>query len=495
LSVSNKSIGLLSQCVRASGALVIGSLLDNFLRFVRNVILVRLLAPEAFGLMATLIAAVAATEAFTEVGFRQSVIQNKRGAEDDFLNVIWWLSTTRALGLYLITFALAPWIAVFFGKPDSVTLLRVGFIVLLFNGMVSPRLHVLEKELRFKNWVLLMQASGLAAIVISVASALILRNAWALVFGYIAEAFLKTTLSFIFYFFTPRLKFSRSCAREVKGFSRGMFGLPILMILFVQTDTFVVGKLLTVGVLGMYALAKDLADLPNKVFSKVSPLILPAFSIVQEDRTMLRGAVLTITQSIVTFIAPLLAFFIVFAKPILSLTYGSDYGTVAGPFAVLCGYSLLFICSSIIMNAYVAIGQPGIQRTAAAARTGLFIVLIYPAVKMFGLQGASIAMLMSMTLSLSVQLVFARPLLDMGLADYFTKWLPGISLSFFVIVFGSILSLLVKAGWLLTCLGGVLCVLSWLFALLRVRSVRSVLQELKASLRLKPYTSEVKPVQ
>lgn len=456
--------------------------MDNFLRFVRNIVLVRLLSPEAFGLMATLIAAVAATEAFAEVGLKQSVIQNKRGAEDDFLNVIWWLSAARAFGLYFIAFVAAPWIADFFGRPQAANMLRIGFLVIVLNGLVSPRLHVLEKELRYGNWVILAQASSLAAIGVSVIAAFLLRNAWALVVGYLAEAFLKSLLSHIFYRFRPRLCFSKSCAHEVQGFSRGIFGLPVLMMLFVQADTLVVGKVLSVGMLGMYAMAKDLSDLPNKVFSKVSPLFLPAFSMVQDDLTSLRHAVLTLTGSMVTLVAPLFVFFILFAKPLLSFVYGPNYAEVASSFQVLCIYALLFVSSSITMNAYIALGRPGTQRTAAAVRTGLFMLLIYPAVKVFGLLGAPIAMLTSMVAALSTQLVYARRLLKIRVRDYVAEWLPGIGLSALVAVSSVIVSFFTEPGWVRNWIGLAMCMMAWSYALVKAGPVRRLLQRVRRSM-------------
>jgi lipopolysaccharide exporter len=472
----NNPVGLLGRCIRAGGALTIGSFLDNLFRFVRNMILARLLAPEAFGLMATVIAAVAATEAFAEVGLRQAVIQNQRGAEEDFLNVIWWLSALRGLVLYLVTFVAAPWIAQFFGKPESAVLLRVGFLVLLFNGLISPRVYVLEKELRFKNWVILMQGSGILAVVISVISAFYLRNAWALVLGYIVEAFLKALLSFVFYFFRPAPRLFRPHVKDIMRFSRGMVGLPVLMMLFVQTDTFVIGKLLSVGTLGMYSLAKDLADLPNKVFSRISPLILPTLSVMQNDLDKLRSIVLLLTKVFLTFGIPFFAFVMLFSRPILSIVYEPGYGAMAGPFAIVCVYTLLFICSSLIMNLYMAIGRPQIHRTAAAVRTGLFLALIYPATKTLGLLGASLAMLTAMAASLFIQLLYARRLIDLNLTEYFTAWLPGIWLSFIVITPSLFVTFVLNSNGLLVLgMGAFLCISTWIVALVKMNLFRSPL--------------------
>ena len=45
-------------------------------------------------------------------------------------------------------------------------------------------------------------------------------------------------------------------------FSKRMFGLPILMMIFFQADIFVIGKVMSMGQLGIYSLARSLARCP-----------------------------------------------------------------------------------------------------------------------------------------------------------------------------------------------------------------------------------------
>ena len=40
----------------------------------------------------------------------------------------------------------------------------------------------------------------------------------------------------------PSVKYNTSCLKEILSFSRGMYGLPIMMLLFVQMDIIVIGR-------------------------------------------------------------------------------------------------------------------------------------------------------------------------------------------------------------------------------------------------------------
>jgi O-antigen/teichoic acid export membrane protein len=176
-----RSDSLQDRIRQGGGVLTLGSFAENLLRFLRNMILARLLAPDAFGLMATIIATVAASEAFAEVGLTQSIIQNKKGADKEFLNVIWWFSAFRGIILYIIVFFAAPFIADFLNKPELTFILRIALIVIIFRGLISPKIYLLQKELKFTQWVLLTQSASILGIIIAIISAFFIRNFWALV--------------------------------------------------------------------------------------------------------------------------------------------------------------------------------------------------------------------------------------------------------------------------------------------------------------------------
>jgi len=466
--------GLLGRCIRATGSLAAGSFVENALRFARNIILARIITPEAFGLMATITAATGALEAFTEVGLRQSIIQNKKGAEEEFLNVAWWISAFRALALYVIAYYIAPFIATFFDKPEATQLLRIGFIVILFNGCISPRVHVLEKHFRFKAWVILTQGSGAVGVVLAIVAGFLLQNVWALVLGYVSEAFLRFFFSFVICPLKPRIRFGREHAKEILRYSRGMFGLPILMMLLSQADVFVIGRVLSLGQLGLYTLAKSLAEMPLGVISKVAhPVILPAFSEMQDDKEKLKKSLVLTTGVIATFGIPLAAFLALWAGPILTVVYGPIYSKVATPFGILSVYAILLTFSSLIMAVYLAVGSPAMQRNAALVRTGVLLILIYPATESLGLIGSSAAVFLAASASLAVQLFYVKRVVELSFPDYLKSLRLGVKPSLVVLVPGLFTIALARPlGLLGLILGMISCLLAWVIGLRFIWSLR-----------------------
>ena len=416
-------------------------------------------------------------EAFSEVGLRQSIIQNKRGTEREFLNVIWWLSAIRGSVIYGLAYIAAPLIGEFFNSPDSILMLRVGFLVIPFNALVSPRITVLEKKMQFMRWAVLIQGSAVAGIIIAIGSAFYFQNVWALILGYVSESVFKCLLSYIYYPIIPVLKVNATCLKDILSFSRGMYGLPIMALLFVQTDIIVIGRVLSLELLGLYVLARSLSDMPINFFSKIAqPVLLPSYSMLQESSVKLNKAFLDTTNIMATLAIPMFAFFVLFSDILLSLLYGTIYGSMAIPFSILCIYSFMYICSTIIMSAFIAVGKPAIQRAAAASRTVVFLLIIYPATKMYGLPGAAASLLVAVIVSLVVQQYYLRKIMTISLAEYSRTWALGAKISLIVIIPGILFRLMITDQDAVVVASGLfLCMLAWIVGFINMPLVREIL--------------------
>lgn len=426
---------LKAKSARGAMALGAGTVVERGLRFGRNMILARVLAPDQFGLMAIVMVVANMFEAFTEVGIKQSVVQNKRGAEHDYLNVAWWFQVVRGLGLFVIALVAAPWISSFYGKPELLRLLQVAFLAILFRGLVSPRAYVLEKRYRFDKVVLLVQGSGVFGSIVAVALGLILRSVWALVIGFVAEFAMMCVLSYVFVPVKPTFRINREDMAELFRFARAMFGLPVLAIIALQTDVLVLGKVVAEDDLGMYFLAVALVNLPIFMFSRIAnPVLLPAFSEKQDEKDSLCWGILQVTKTAAMFGVPLVAFMASCAGGILLLAYGPEYVGAAAPLALL---SLLVIArcqGAILASAYLAVGQPHLHRRCCVLRAVIIVGLIYPAVVHLGLLGAAIVVVLGSLVAVVMQVYWCRRIVDLKLGVYMRCYLSGLLLALPIIL-------------------------------------------------------------
>jgi len=427
--------GLKAKIARGAVLLCAGTVTDRGLKFIRNMILARILAPGDFGLMAIVMIVPTVFEMFTQIGVSHSVIQNKRGAEREYLNVAWWVQAIQGLGLFIIGVFLAPLVSSFYDKPELLNLLRVAFLAILFRGLISPRINVLRKEFKYGRFVLLSQGSGILGTFIVIGLAFVIRNIWALVIGFVAEAAILCLLSYAFVPFLPSFRIDRDSLFELVRFVRRFLGSPILVFIATRTDVVVLGKLVIEDRLGMYSLAMHLAYLPVILFDCIiRPLLLPAFSEKQDDKVAICRVFLKISRGGAVFGLSLIAFMASCASEILLLAYGPKYSAVSVPFAVLSTCALVRIHSGISVPVYTAIGEQHLVRRFITLQTVIVVVLIYPAILMFDLTGAASLILLANVITLCFEVLCLKKLIGLQFLEYVRCWLPGLLAGSLVLV-------------------------------------------------------------
>lgn len=398
---------------------------EQVLRFIRNMILTRILAPEAFGLMAIVLAVNAAFESFTQIGIKEAIIQNPKGQEKEYLNGAWWLAFGRAVVLYLVVFITAPWIAQFYENPELIPLMRVAFLGLILNGLMSSEAYIAVKKMNFKRWVLIWNGGSFLGIITAVTLAFMLQNVWALVIGFTVEHLSRCILSYIICPFFPGLKFNRENLNALLKFARGIFGVPILTFIWMRADIFVVGKLCDIKDLGLYSMAIAMAWMPFHFITMImNQMMLPAFSEKQMDKEWVNKWTLNITSLIAYIGFPLLFFVTLYGRDILNLVYGSAYGAVSIPFAIIFAAVFIRTISVPIATVYFANGRPDLHRLFTVIRAVLIIALIYPLTKWFGLIGAAVSVFLSMAIGFFFQVKRIYKVTGLNLKNYFSVFLP-----------------------------------------------------------------------
>lgn len=462
-----------------------GTVSEQGLRFVLRMILTRLLAAEHLGLMAIIMVVSLGCEAFTEVGVKQSVIQNKKGSRPEYLNVAWWFQAIRGVLLYGAAVLLAPmiWRFYFYNKPELTSLyaqsevlmlLRVAFLTILFNGLMSPRAHVLQKEFRFGRLVLLIQGSSVLGALTTIALVFYIRNVWALIIGLVLEGAIRTLLSFIMCPFRPRLNIDRESLREIARFARGMFGLPILAFIASQADIIVLGKATSMALVGMYVMAIRLSDIPHKLFDKIiSPVLLPAFAEKQDYNKTLCSATLKLSRAATAIGVAIAGFMAINPTSVLSVVYGQEYAAIALTFSLLCAYALVRIHRNIFGSLCLAIGLPHLHRRLTFLLTIIIVSLIYPGTALFGLAGAAGVVLVANTVTLCTQVVLIRKAIGLKFWQYVCSWLPGLWVIIILLVPRGALKLLGVESIVLNLIAGALsCSVGCIIGLLLLKSSR-----------------------
>lgn len=445
---------------------------ERGVRLVRNMILARVLAQSQFGLMAIILTVTNIFDAFTEVGVRMSVIQNKDGANDEYLNVAWWLQAVRGAAMTLLGILVAPVIAHFYRKPELTDMMRLAFLALFFRGLVSPKMGVLLKQLKYGRAVLLTVGSQAIGTFIAIGLTLVLRNVWALVIGFVVEQAILCFLSHIVVPFVPTLRIHKDSLSKLLKFGRGLAGSPIMTIISFSADVMVLARMISDTLLGMYSLASNLAHLPMALYSKVvSPVLLPAFSKKQDERQALCRALLAVSRIAAILGLPFFVFTIICSKSILRLVYGPDYSAISVPYSLLSACMVTQTQVAPFSQIYLALGKSYLHRRFVAMRVAVIVCLMYPAIVAYGTVGSAFVMLLAFLVTLSLQVIFAKRLIGLTITSYLISWLPGLLGCGIVLACAIFLQALgVKSAPTKVAAAGLSCILAWAIVFLCLQS-------------------------
>lgn len=410
---------LRAKAMRGGAWLGAGSVAEQAIRFARNILLARILAPGAFGTMAIVISSASLVDVLTDVGMNAAIIQNPRGSNADYLNASFWLGLCRAVLSYLIIFAAAPWISLFYGRPEISGLLRVALLSVVFLGAISPRAALAQREMKLGRWAVITNGGGILGVILAVALSFYMRDVWALAIGYCSENAFRFLLSYVLCPGIPSLRINWSAAKELLTFSRGIFGLAILNLIIVRADVFVLGRLYPLAALGLYTLAVGLVTTPS-VFctNMLGQTLLPALSSVQEEDQRVNRILLEVTSWLLLLGMPAAVFVCLSAPSLLRLAYGARYVAATGPLSVASVVVFLTVLNAVPSIVLFAKGRPGLHRHAVVVTAAVMLVAVYPASKFLGPVGGQVAALLAVSVGSLYQLIALRSVTGLSILRY-----------------------------------------------------------------------------
>ena len=270
-----RGAGIGARLIRSSGWVALGYGASQAIRLVSNLILTRLLFPEAFGLMALISVFLVGLTMLSDIGVSPSIQQNPKGDDLEFLNTAWTIQVVRGVILWLACFLLGLVAAWFYGDKQLETMLPVAGLSLLIAGFNPTRIDSASRHLilsRVTLLDLLAQILGLVGMLVLVWA---MRTVWALVIG---GVFLTLVRLIIMSILMPgprnRFHWSPEAASELIHFGKWIFLSTFCGFLLTQGDKAVFGKYLSLKMLGIYNIGYFLAGFPQALASAIMAQVM-----------------------------------------------------------------------------------------------------------------------------------------------------------------------------------------------------------------------------
>ena len=375
--------------MRGAAWTVAERVVSQTLRLVSNLVLSRLLFPEAFGISAAVAVYQQALTMLTDLGVGPSVIQNKDGAEPRFLNTAWTLQVVRGLAMGAVAAILAwPMAVLWFRKPELAPMLAVTALTMVFKGFTPAKQMLATRNMALglltrRN--LISQVIGLA---ITAGLAFWLRSAWALVLGGVCGSAVGLVLSQVSFPGPPsRFCWDREAASRIVRFGRWVFVTTLLTFLANQGDRFLMGRYLGEASFGLYNIAFTLCAIPSLTVVMLGPrVVFPALSRVEPER--LPAVYDRVCRMLYLGALPAIGLLIGAAPLAIDLLYDPRYHG-AGWMARWLGFRAATEClAGPGLTVLLAKGHSNYQAASQAVRAAALVGGVPLAFHAYGMEGA-----------------------------------------------------------------------------------------------------------
>lgn len=383
--LKNKIVnGMITLIIRDLGMKIIGIL--------GQIILVRLIAPEFFGIFAILSFCSGVAELFTDLGLSQSIVQSKQKLTqkqiDSIITVKFFVSIVISI-LLILSF---PIIKMVYKQLDNshILLLAAFSISIWIKSVKNSLMALLDKDLNFKAVSRIDTIGVIVYFLVAITLALLKYYLWGLVLAIVIKELIEFTITAYYKRWVPKISID---LKIISDFLKFGFYIQIGNIIsFLNRSTIpIAGYNLTAVNLGYLNWSRGVANLSNTLFDNYGRAAFAGMSKIQNNDELLTIAVTKSVKAlnIVSFLFILLV--LGFSHEFTFLVLSARW-LPAVNILYLFSLSLYFYGASVsISHALLAKGKSKEVVSISGVLVLIDLILAFLFVRIFGFTGIAIA--------------------------------------------------------------------------------------------------------
>ncbi len=396
-----KPAGMKARVLRAGSWILGGQAVSQALRLGTNVIVARLLFPDAFGLMAVVYTLATALALFSDLGVARSTVLSPRGTDPAFLDTAWTIQFIRNQCLALATVAAAVVVALVrhlglfragtvYADERLPYLIATFAVVLVLQGCESIRIIQARRQMHMHTVTKIELISQVMSAGAMIAVAWTWHTIWAMTAGAIVAGATRCVLS---YTMLPghavRFRMERSAVQELMGHAKWIILSSIMGFLAANGDRVLLGGLVTIREFGLYSIAAIMAGVLQNIANAVcNSIVFPALSEVHRERPRELPKTFERFQwgydAMIVFPSAVL---IMAAQTLIDLIYDPRYHD-AGWMVMLLSAGVIGVRYLVVEVGYMAVNKTKYQAYANLLRLVALVAGLVLGRHFFGVVGA-----------------------------------------------------------------------------------------------------------
>lgn len=241
-----------------------------------TLILVRLLLPSDFGLIALAMSITQAVELLSALGVQDAVVRYQNPSPDIY-NTAFTMGVLRAIA-NAVMIAMVAWpMAAFFDDMRLVPIVLAIALGILITGCENIGVVEFRRDLAYNREMWLRLFPRVLGVVVTIAMAVIWRSYWALVVGGLVNRLAGTAMTYTFHPHRPRL--TLVMWRELAGFSIWVWVSALVGMARDRVEVFAIGRMLGTAAVGAFSVTVEIAILPmSELIQPLAQVLFSSFS-------------------------------------------------------------------------------------------------------------------------------------------------------------------------------------------------------------------------
>ena len=449
--------------------------------------LARLLAPEAFGLIAMATVVFELANVFVQSGLGQALIRSKSVSHLD-LSTVFFTNIGLSCVAYISVYVTAPLVADFYDQPELVLIVQAMGVVVLLNASTVVQVAVLSRKMDFKTQMKANTLGMMVSGVLAVAAAYQGFGVWSLVVQVLAAAFTSSAVLWLMSSWRPAMQFSAESFRRLFHFGANLLLEGVLGALYQNSYVLVIGRFFSAEVTGLYFFAKKASDLISRQLTQaVQQATFPALATLQDNNAILRHKYRQIIQLMMFVIAPVMLMLAALAAPLFRLLFDERWQGAVPYLQLLCVVGVLFPLHAMNVNILNVKGRSDLVLKVGLVKKIVNIALLFATLP-FGVLAIVASQVVGSLLALIPNAYYSAKLIDYSIKEQIrdvirpilaSLFAAGLSASYMLEDEGSI-----AVSLLLSCVVGGVCFLI-MSILLRVEGAVLLLAKIKSRVQMR----------
>lgn len=382
-------------------------LLDKGVGLISTLVLVRVLTPADFGLVAMGVAVVALLGLMGAFGFESALIQ-RQNTDRSHYDTAWTFNVMFGVAIAIMLLVMAMPAAGFYREPRLALMLPALAVGALIGGFENIGTVAFRKELDFRKEFKFLLAKRLAAFAVTIALALTFRSFWALIGGTVTGKLMAVFISYRLHPYRPRL--TLAARGDLLHFSKWIFISNLIQFLHSRSTDFILGRTVGSHGLGVYNIASEIAAMPStELIAPLNRAVYPAYARLAGARDQLWERFLEVFGIISLLAFPVAVGLYCLSELVVNLLLGPQWHE-AVPIMQIAGLTgLIAALQSNLYLVILAIGQPKANTLLSAGLLLVSLPAVVYASLHYGVLGAAYAHLGAILLGfIGIVIVFSR---------------------------------------------------------------------------------------